>query len=65
MKVLKFRTDYCYNCELLAISREVPGETVTLFMSFSPVLDILVNLTEHMTLYENTFVEVDPYRTER
>nr|XP_050856116.1 maltase 1-like [Vespula vulgaris] len=65
MKVVKLKTDYCYNCEFLAISREVPGETITLFMSFSPVVTLPVNLNKHMTLYSHTYVEIDAYRTNR
>lgn len=65
MKVVKLKTDYCYNCEFLAISREVPGETVSLFMSFSPVITLPVNLEKHMKLYNSTYVEIDAYRTAR
>ncbi|KAF7393741.1 hypothetical protein HZH68_010560 [Vespula germanica] len=65
MKVVKLKTDYCYNCEFLAISREVPGETISLFMSFSPVVTLPVNLNKHMTLYSQTYVEIDAYRTNR
>nr|XP_050856119.1 maltase 1-like [Vespula vulgaris] len=65
IKVLKLQTHFCNNCEILAISREVPGETVTLFMSFSPVVSLLVDLKKHMTLYKNTYVEVCPFFTAR
>ncbi|KAF7393744.1 hypothetical protein HZH68_010563 [Vespula germanica] len=65
MKVLKFNTDYCYNCELLAISREVPGETVSLLMSFSPAVQLPIHLKDVMTLYNHTYIEIDAYYTER
>lgn len=65
MKVVKFKADYCYNCEILVVSREVPGEIVTLFMSFSPILNSLVNLKEHMTIYDYTYVEADAFRPKR
>lgn len=59
MNIYKFNTHYCYNCEMLVIKREVPGEVVTFFMSFSPVLDIFVDLKEYMPLYNETYVEAD------
>ncbi|KAF7391052.1 hypothetical protein HZH66_009532 [Vespula vulgaris] len=65
MKVMKFNTDYCYNCELLAISREVPGETVSLLMSFSPAIAVRVELKDVMTLYKNTYSEVDAFTPKR
>ncbi|XP_035720486.1 maltase 1-like [Vespa mandarinia] len=65
MNVYKFNTHYCYNCEMLVISREIPGEVVTFFMSFSPVLDIFVDLKEYMPLYNETYVEADGYYPER
>ncbi|XP_015183315.1 PREDICTED: uncharacterized protein LOC107070028 [Polistes dominula] len=65
VNVLKLNTDYCYNCEVLAINREVPGESVTLLMSFSPVITTRVNLKDVMTLYNNTYVEIDAYHTKR
>ncbi|XP_043493241.1 maltase 1-like [Polistes fuscatus] len=65
LKVLKLNTDYCYNCEVLSITRELPGESMTLLMSFSPVVTTRVNLKDVMTLYNNTYVEIDAYHTER
>ncbi|KAI4499901.1 hypothetical protein M0802_005157 [Mischocyttarus mexicanus] len=65
LKVLKLDTDYCYNCEALVVSRELPGESVTLIMSFSPVIPLRVNLRDVMTLYKNTYVEIDAYHTKR
>ncbi|XP_046826177.1 maltase 1-like [Vespa crabro] len=63
--VVKFTIGHSQNCEILIISREALGETVTLFMSFSPVITLGINLKEHMTLYNNTYVEVDAYETTR
>lgn len=65
MNVVKFNTHFCYNCEMLVINREIPGESVTFFMSFSPVLDIFVELNKYMTLYNETYVEADGYYEER
>ncbi|KAF7393739.1 hypothetical protein HZH68_010558 [Vespula germanica] len=65
MDVVKFNTHFCYNCEMLVINREIPGESVTFFMSFSPVLDIFVELNKYMTLYNETYVEADGYYEER
>ncbi|XP_047354643.1 maltase 1-like [Vespa velutina] len=65
MKVVKFYTDYCYNCELLVITREVPGEIMSLVMSFSPAIQIRVDLRDIMTLYENIYVEVDSFALKR
>ncbi|XP_043493243.1 maltase 1-like [Polistes fuscatus] len=65
VKALKLYTSYCYNCEALVIVRELPGETVGLVMSLSPVRNILVNLKDHMTLYNTTYVEVDAYHAAR
>ncbi|KAI4499900.1 hypothetical protein M0802_005156 [Mischocyttarus mexicanus] len=63
--VLKLNTEYCYNCEALVIRRELPGESVTLLMSFSPVITLRVNLKDVMTLYKNTYVEIDAHHTKR
>ncbi|KAI4499903.1 hypothetical protein M0802_005159 [Mischocyttarus mexicanus] len=65
VKALKLYTSYCYNCEALVVVREVPGETVGLVMSMSPKVNILVNLKDHMTLYNITYVEVDAYHGSR